>query len=197
MPLCVLQGGQLVYEATGLPADCCPIAMTGDGRVVLAATSTGSIISLGWPQHPEPPAAAAQFDEEDLDFDGLGLSFSGAARSPGAPQAVGGRLGSGPGFKNLSVQVGSAAAGASPRNHSGKSTPRVQLQGAGGVHSPGQAQAAQAAQGQSSTPAAPKAGHRGADCGASGSGRHEYQLHATRITAIKILHHAGIMFTAR
>lgn len=194
----MLQGGQLVYEATGLPPDCCPMAMTGDGRVVLAATSTGSVISLGWPQHPEPPAAAAQFDEQDLDFEGVGLSFSGAARPRGAP-AAGGRVGSGAGFKNLSVQVGSAATSPSPRSHSGKSTPRVQLQGAVGVHSP-QAQAAQG-QGPSSSPAAPKASRHGAaggaDCGSSVPGRHEYQLHATRITAIKILHHAGILFTAR
>lgn len=167
------------------------MAMTGDGRVVLAATSTGSVISLGWPQHPEPPAAAAQFDGEDLDFEGLGLSFSGAARpSVGA------------GFKKLSVQVGSAADSPSPRNHSGKSTPGVQLQGAvplPGVHSP-QAQAVQGLR-PSSSPAAPKAGRHGtaggADCGSSVPGRHEYQLHATRITAIKILHHAGILFTAR
>lgn len=186
-----------MYEASGLGQDCCPIAMTGDGRVVLAATSTGSIVSIGWPQHPQPPAAANQLLEDDLDFDSI-LSFSGAARpSMASPVA---KLGGG--FKNLSVQVG-AGSSASPRDHSNKSTPRMQLQGLVGAQSP-----AQSAQGQGSskagaaaTPAGGAQQHAqsigGADGSGLGPGWHEYRLHATGITAIKVLHNAGIMFTAR
>jgi hypothetical protein len=185
-----------VYEASGLSQDCCPIALTGDGRVVLAATGTGSVVSIGWPQHPIPPAAANQLQEDDLDFDGI-LSFSGAAR-PSAPSPVA-KLSRG--FKNLSVQVGAGSSG-SPRDHSNKSTPRMQLQGPVAACSP-----ARSAQVQDSSKASPAAAvgaqqHAPSCAGGGGTsglglGRHEYRLHATRITAIKVLHNAGIMFTAR
>lgn len=175
--------------------------MTGDGRVVLAATSTGSIISIGWPQHPEPPAAANQYPEDDLDFDGM-LSFSGAAR-PSAASPVG-KLGGG-GLHNLSVQVG-AGSNLSPRDHSNRSTHRMQLQGAAGVQSPGRHAQQQQGPGKASPSAAggvclpgakPGSAHGGSGAEGLGPGRHEYRLHASRITAIKVLHNAGIMFTAR
>jgi hypothetical protein len=185
-----LQDGQLVYETSGLAQDCC-MAMTADGRVVLAATSSGSVISIGWPRHPEAPAAAADADA-DADFDGM-LSFSGAARP--APASPGAKA-SPAQYKHLSVQVGAGSA-LSPRDRnakSGDSTPRT-----AGVHSP-----ERGAHGQASSPAVPKGSIPGAGEnsgqaaeGSLGPGWHEYRLHAGRITAIKILHHAGIMFTAR
>lgn len=178
-----------MYEASGLAQDCCPMAMTGDGRVCLAATSTGSVISIGWPRHPEAPAADA---DADADFDGM-LSFSGAARpAPASPGAKPGPMQ----YKHLSVQVGAGSA-LSPKDRnakSGDSTPRT-----AGVHIP-----ARGAHGQASSPAVPKGSMPGAGEnsgqaaeGSLGPGSHDYKLHAGRITAIKILHHAGIMFTAR
>lgn len=192
------QDGQLVYEAAGLAQDCCPIAMTGDGRVALAATSSGSVISIGWPRHPEVSAAArADADPGDADFDGM-LSFSGAARpglaSPGASKPGAAQ------YKHLFVQVGAANA-LSPRDRhatSGDSAPRNAA--CVGMHSP-----ARVAQGQAgSSHAAPKGSMAGSGDnsgqgaeGGLGPGWHEYRLHVGRITAIKVLHHAGIMFTAR
>lgn len=201
-----------MHEVSGLAQDCCPMAMTGDGRVALAATSSGSVISIGWPRHPEAPAptAADQLLPGDADgFDGL-LSFSGASPVRPAPASPGARQGPAQ-YKHLSVQVGLASA-LSPRDHnaaSGASTPGTAAAEAG-VHTParasapGQASALTTPQGY--TPAAAAAAaRRGANDGQGpsaaegrlGAGWHEYRLHAARITAVKILHHAGIMFTAR
>ncbi|KAF6260716.1 hypothetical protein COO60DRAFT_1637364 [Scenedesmus sp. NREL 46B-D3] len=56
-----IQDGQLAYELTGLGNDASPLAVTGDGRVVLACTNRGSIISIAW---PKDPAAAGRRQQE-------------------------------------------------------------------------------------------------------------------------------------
>lgn len=208
-----LQDGQLVYEAAGLPSDCCPIAMTGDGRVVLAATCAGAVISLGWPKHPGAAADSAASTAPDDAYDGMDFSLSGCTPKPpylgGTPGSPGGlKLQAAGAYKHLSVQVDAASSSVSPRggaNSSSKSagsTPSNSNTQAGtpdaqgrGVHGKGAGQS----HGKSSSGCG---GSSGTACGGADSkgalqGRHEYRLHASRITAIKVLHHAGVMFTAR
>jgi hypothetical protein len=217
---CCVQDGRLVYEASGLAQDCCPLAMTGDGRVALAATSTGSIISIGWPQRPEPSGTSPSGTTDLVDADGF-LSFSGAAQlTPASPRVSSPSSKLRPGaYQHLSVHVGAASSGLSPRDRATKTTdsaitPRMQVHAAGGAahghtgaaagHAGSKAAAAAAgapgAHGHVSRPGTGASSvPSGADDSSSpvGPGRHEYRLHAGRITAVKILHHAGILFTAR
>jgi hypothetical protein len=205
-----------VYEASGLAQDCCPLAMTGDGRVALAATSAGSIVSIGWPQHPEASAAAVDVATDIVDADGF-LSFSGAAQfTPASPQvsSPAGKLRQGA-YQHLSVHVGAASSALSPRDRATKpnetpATPRMQKHAVGGVvhgaagapagHAGSKAAAAAGAHGHVSRPGTGASSVQSVDADSSsplGPGWHEYRLHAGRITAVKILHHAGILFTAR
>jgi len=205
----ILQGGQLVYEASGLAQDCCPMALTGDGRVVLAATSTGSVISIGWPKHPEEDSQHHQGDVTDLGFG----SISGAAQPASVPRINKVALHAAGAYRHLSVQV-DAAGGSSPRDtnsKSGSSTPRGPATGAAALPVPGPAgtksgvagrnkgsvlQQPQARPGTSSS-SDQEQGPADGGSHALAPGRHEYRLHTTRVTAMKVLHHAGIMFTAR
>lgn len=207
-----VQDGRLVYEASGLAQDCCPLAMTGDGRVALAATSIGSIVSIGWPQHPEGSAAAGDVVTDLVDADGF-LSFSGAAQfTPASPQVSSPVSKLRPGaYQHLSIHVGAASSALSPRDRPAKpsdsaTTPRMQAHAAGGaVHgaAAGHAGGKAAAAGAHGHLSRPGTGSSSAPTGyadgssALGPGWHEYRLHAERITAVKILHHAGILFTAR
>lgn len=175
-----LQEGQLVYEASGLPHDCCPIAMTGDGRVVLAATSSGSITSIGWPKQPELSTDAGEHSGVPADDLSSTAGAVKAAQAPPPPVKLD-LHGAGAAFKQLSVQVDAANTHQSPRGSSIQS---------------GSSTARQRAADPNGRAAQPQASNTGTE-GNRGPGRHEYRLHASRITAIKILHHAGVMFTAR
>lgn len=60
-----LQDGCLAYELTGLGNDTSPMAVTGDGRVVLACTNRGSVVSIAWPKDPEA-AGQKQREQQQL-----------------------------------------------------------------------------------------------------------------------------------
>lgn len=182
--------------------------MTGDGRVVLAATSTGSVLSIGWPQHPElgvasPTSATVQSDN----------NFSMPGSSKAAPASPDGKLALplATAYKHLSVHIEGAinVSSCGTSINSGSSTTRshADLQGS----SPGATHPSAHPKGKSAHGAAGKSSVTTTQGVASNhgsrvekvngdslnEGRHEYRLHAARITAIKILHHAGVMFTAR
>jgi hypothetical protein len=175
-----IQRGQVMYECAGLAHECCDIALAAGGRVVLAATGTGSVVSIGWPQ--DPAAADAASDEQELSLPG---SRGGTPRSSAAASTPPGAL------RHLTVQVGDAAgtaAGASPSPRSAAGTP----------HAAGRAAVAGAS---ASGAAATLSGARlGANLRAVlqlQPGWQEHKLHGGRITAMKVLHGAGVLFTAR
>lgn len=203
----------MAYEASGLAQDCCPMALTGDGRVVLAATSSGSVISIGCPKHPEEDSQHHQGDVTDLGFGSIS-GAAGAAQPASVPPINKLGLHAAGAYRHLSVQVDAAGGGASPRDtnsKSGSSTPRGPAAGVAGVSVPGPAgskggvaggnkgsvlQQPQARPGTSSS-SDQEQGPADGGSHALSPGRHEYRLHTARVTAMKVLHHAGIMFTAR
>uniref|UniRef100_A0A383W626 Uncharacterized protein n=1 Tax=Tetradesmus obliquus TaxID=3088 RepID=A0A383W626_TETOB len=101
-----IQDGQLAYELAGLGNDASPMAITGDGRVVLACTNTGSIISIAWPKDPEAAGRRQQEEQQQsraasngavLADTAAGMEDAHGAAGSHAAQAM----------KHLSVQVGS------------------------------------------------------------------------------------------
>lgn len=266
-----LQDGQLAYELAGLGNDASPMAITGDGRVVLACTNRGSIISIAWPKDPEAAGRRQQEEQQQsraasngaMPADtAAGMEDVHAAAGSHAAQAM----------KHLSVQVGSgpllsprasgyAAAAKTPGSSLSARTPHTAKTphgAAASARTPGSWRAANSPSFAAAThhpgsdpqqrqhhqqqlhvvldtpgtpadqanayseltspgplspgplshpPASPSrsirawpAAEEGAAAAAvtPGHGRmKEYRLHSSRITAIKVLHTAGVVFTAR
>ncbi|WIA33170.1 hypothetical protein OEZ86_006317 [Tetradesmus obliquus] len=265
-----IQDGQLAYELAGLGNDASPMAITGDGRVVLACTNRGSIISIAWPKDPEAAGRRQQEEQQQSRAASNGAVLADtAAGMEDAHGAVGSHAAQA--MKHLSVQVGSgpllsprasgyAAAAKTPGSTLSARTPHTAKTPHGAAasartpgswraanspsfaaanHHPGsdpqqphqhhqQLQVVLDAPGTpadsadayselaspgpllpgplSHAPASPSRSSRAwpaAEEGAAaaavtpGHGRmKEYRLHSSRITAIKVLHTAGVVFTA-
>lgn len=240
MQLCLyLQGGQLVYEVSGLGNDASPMALTADGRVLLAGTSRGSVISIPW---PKDPAAAGQQQLQAARGDAGAQSMGGFAAMQ-ADNMQGSKHSNVVGtaapinaqqqnlhaglLKHLTVQVESGSSGfSSPRGSaivSDSKTPKMPADSlsakspracktphsartpskqAASTDSPplssfGQQQQQQGQSGVEQRPSQAIANGEGGDAAGSHQGFKEYRMHSARITAIKVLHTAGVMFTAR
>eukprot|EP00879_Flechtneria_rotunda_P002831 GHRR01003044.1.p1 GENE.GHRR01003044.1~~GHRR01003044.1.p1 ORF type:complete len:947 (+),score=451.86 GHRR01003044.1:130-2841(+) len=220
-----LQGGQLKYEISGLGHDASPMALTGDGRVLLVATSKGSVISVGWPKDPEEaghhrtPQLKKLAQQQQQQYNG---PASPVMRKQGNLSVqVGAALGSPTGESNSAVAPGGMARPAargrqSPRTPFGDSADSAahQQQQRGPIDSIDPTRPVtptsppKAGTGPPGSPGAGSFASSGvsdgaatAGCGAVGGeasvpGMKEYRLHGARITAIKVLHSAGVMFTA-
>lgn len=215
------------------------MALTGDGRVLLAGTSRGSVISIPWPKDPQETgqqqqqmAALAADDaggfgavsQQQDHNQGIqsnetpGLSQSAAAQHS---QMHAGLL------KHLSVQVeaggslsprssvlmpGTAAAAKTSGSSLAAKTPQAAKtplgaktpgRAATAAHTPAAAAAVAGTQGSASgnqqdKTSQPGDRQAGSDTApGSHQGFKEYRLHAARITAMKMLHSSGILFTAR
>lgn len=222
-----------MFEVAGLGTDASPMALTGDGRVLLAGTNRGSVISIPWPKDPE---GVGQQQQQLREAAGLAAASQqdyvqgfllDDARSPPMPSGPHAYVHAGL-MKHLSVQVETGGA-VSPR--SSAMTP-----GSAAGKTPGTVPAARTPQstktphghnaGRTSATSSPSHAHNGQQQGLSGAhqeqqhqqdaalqsddvsagsnaatqshqGFKEYRLHAARITAIKVLHTSGLMFTAR
>jgi hypothetical protein len=246
------QDGRLAFEVSGLGSDSAPMALTGDGRVLLAATSRGSIISVGWPRNPAAsngslPSAGfttagnladptqqrqtaqgmassvgeaaghagkhhrlhVQIDLGDVEgtagslaggnLPGAGGSHAGG--SPSSPCARASMYGSTVGTPTAGSKEGSSRMSVFNKS---KLQP-LQLQDlldpdtpSGSPSGMGWSAAASPALHCASTASAAGTGAgTGAAVAGCGAGMMEHRLHAARITAVRVLHTAGAVFSAR
>jgi hypothetical protein len=266
----VLQDGQLAYELAGLGNDASPMAITGDGRVVLACTNRGSIISIAWPKDPEA-AGRRQQEEQQQSRTVSSNSMLAADPAVGIEDATADTSGhAGQAMRHLSVQIGAGpllspgssgltTAAKTPGSALSARTPhtaKTPHRAAAAARTPGSCRALSspslAAANNASTdpqqpqqhqqlqvvlespgtptdssdaysvptspgpmspgplshgPASPSRSSRAwpaADQGNAAAAvtpghvtMKEYRLHSSRITAIKVLHTAGVVFTAR
>eukprot|EP00775_Hariotina_reticulata_P011301 gene11301-11451_t len=249
-----IQDGRLAFEVSGLGCDSSPMALTGDGRVLLAATSRGSIISVGWPKDPAsseqllpsvgfntaaagnvadpnqqrqmaedqaPPAveAAAHAGKHNRlrvhielgEVDGAASSMAGGkvpgatgfcgAGSPGSPCARASMYGSAAGTPTSSSKAGSTRMSAFNK---GKlqhlQLPELLATDASMPGSPcgigWSAAGSPITQSAFTASAAGVGASSGAAAAGCGTGMMEHRLHGARVTAMKILHTAGAVFSA-
>eukprot|EP00878_Enallax_costatus_P010135 GHUV01010580.1.p1 GENE.GHUV01010580.1~~GHUV01010580.1.p1 ORF type:complete len:1050 (+),score=361.27 GHUV01010580.1:412-3561(+) len=239
-----LQDGHLAFEVAGLGHDASPMALTGDGRVLLAGTSRGSVISIPWPKDPQAAGEQQQqmraLGAADAAADGLagfgaagqqqqdhnqGILLDDAAGQGQSAAAQHAQMHAGL-LKHLSVQVeaggmlsprssvitpGSAATAKTPSSALAARTPQTAKTPLGAkapgrpstaAHMPGAVPAVTGTPGSASGNQQDAASQPGAsrvgDDSTPGShqGFKEYRLHAARITAMKMLHSSGVLFTA-
>ncbi|KAF8067333.1 CFAP57 [Scenedesmus sp. PABB004] len=80
-----IQGGQLMYELSGLGSnDSSPVALTAAGRVVLAATARGGVLSVPWPRDAEAAGEAQRDARRSAAADAAAPPCPAALAAPGA-----------------------------------------------------------------------------------------------------------------